>query len=368
MNCIRATTAYETWLRQRTPVLEEDLEHKHHEMSADIFSFMRATYYRWVELWKESCSELASAPVVSAVGDLHVENFGTWRDQEGRLVWGINDFDETASLPYTNDLLRLAVSAHLAIAADELTIELSEASKAILKGYKKGLVDSGSPFVLAEKHEWLRNAVMSDLRDPLKFWNKLVKLTDVAAVPHKVRKMLVKALPERKLPYRVIHRVAGLGSLGRQRFLALAEWNGGLVARETKARVPAATVWLDGNKADHHHDDYEQIIKRAVRSTDPSLELHKQWILRRLAPDSSRVELKSLPKHKDVRKLLEAMGRETANIHLARRDAIQKVQRDLAKRRAGWLHQAATTMVEATTTDWQAWCSREAEAHMSVPA
>ena len=46
-----------------------------------------------------------------AVGDLHVENFGTWRDADGRLCWGINDFDEADRLPYTNDLVRLAASA-----------------------------------------------------------------------------------------------------------------------------------------------------------------------------------------------------------------------------------------------------------------
>jgi len=36
---------------------------------------------------------------VLAVGDLHVENFGTWRDAEGRLIWGVNDFDEAWRLP-----------------------------------------------------------------------------------------------------------------------------------------------------------------------------------------------------------------------------------------------------------------------------
>lgn len=358
MNCKEATSSYETWLRKRTRIVDEDLEQKHHEMSADIFSFMRATYYRWIELWRDSCSDLAAAPVVSAVGDLHVENFGTWRDQEGRPIWGINDFDEAAQLPYTNDLARLAVSAHLAISANELAITAGDACKAILKGYKKGLADGGGAFVLAENYEWLRNTVMSDLRDPLKFWNKLQKLLDVEPVPHKARRMLVKALPGRNLPYRVVHRVAGLGSLGRQRFLALAEWNGGLVAREVKARAPAATVWFEGNRADDNtgrHDQYEQILKRAVRCPDPSIELHKRWILRRLAADGSRVELTSLPKHKDERKLLEAMGRETANIHLGARKAVRKIQRDLAKRPATWLHQSATTMVEATTTDWQSW-------------
>jgi len=279
MNCKDATASYEVWLRKHTRVVEEDLEYKHQQMSADIFSFMRATYYRWVELWNESSGDLGAAPVVSAVGDLHVENFGTWRDQEGRVVWGINDFDETTALPYTNDLVRLAVSVHLSIAADELAINPDDACKQSSKAIRRDW-PVADIFVLAERNEWLRDIVLSDLRDPVKFWNKIQDLLDVAPVPHKVRKMLVKALPERKLVYRVVHRVAGLGSLGRERFLAIGEWNGGLVAREVKARVPAATVWFGGKKAeagDHHHDQYEQIIKRSVRCPDPSLELHKQW-------------------------------------------------------------------------------------------
>jgi uncharacterized protein (DUF2252 family) len=51
-----------------------------------------------MQAWPEVCPDLAKAPKVLAVGDLHVENFGTWRDVEGRLVWGINDFDEAAAL------------------------------------------------------------------------------------------------------------------------------------------------------------------------------------------------------------------------------------------------------------------------------
>jgi len=45
-------------------------------------------------------SDLTDAPRLLAVGDLHVENFRTWRDAEGRLVWGVNDFDEVAEMPY----------------------------------------------------------------------------------------------------------------------------------------------------------------------------------------------------------------------------------------------------------------------------
>ncbi len=77
--------------------------------------------------------------------------------------------------------------------------------------------------------------------------------------------------------------------------------------------------------------------------------------MRRLAPDCGRVELIVLPKGRDEYKLLEAMGRETANIHLGSAGAIKRVKRDLNKRPEGWLHDAAKIMVQATTNDWRNW-------------
>jgi hypothetical protein len=44
------------------------------------------------------------------VGDLHTENFGTFRAVTGNLVYDINDFDETTTAPYEFDLRRLATS------------------------------------------------------------------------------------------------------------------------------------------------------------------------------------------------------------------------------------------------------------------
>src|ERR1700744_6745426 len=105
---IQATREYEAWLGRQIAVLKPDLAAKHQHMAGDPFSFFRATFYRWMQLWPEHCQACCDAPVVLGVGDLHVENFGTWRDTEGRLIWGINDFDETWRLPYTHDLTRLA--------------------------------------------------------------------------------------------------------------------------------------------------------------------------------------------------------------------------------------------------------------------
>lgn len=97
MNIIKSTHKYEDWLRHHTVVVEPDLHLKHRLMKKNIFMFLRATYYRWAQVWPEVCLESAAAPRVLAVGDLHIENFGTWRDIEGRLTWGATTSMKPAS-------------------------------------------------------------------------------------------------------------------------------------------------------------------------------------------------------------------------------------------------------------------------------
>ena len=245
MDIKEATKAYETWLGRQIPLITADLDRKHQRMAESPFPFLRATFYRWVQLWAQMCPELADAPAVLGVGDLHVENFGTWRDSEGRLIWGVNDFDEVAMMPYANDLVRLAVSAGLAISQNELSTSLPTACDAILAGYREGFEKGGAPFVLAEQHVWLREWAMMELRDPVTFWQKFDQLTILRnGVPPPVMAILKRALPESRMPFQVVHhRQSGLGSLGRRRYAALADWRGGRIAREAKELATSAWHW-----------------------------------------------------------------------------------------------------------------------------
>jgi len=222
---VEATARYEAWLAQRIPLVKPDLELKHHAMSAGIFPFLRATFYRWAARWRALVGDVAAAPTVLAVGDLHVENFGTWRDAEGRLVWGVNDFDEAWPLPYTNDLVRLAASALVAREYHDLRIDGKEAVGAILDGYQEALEKGGHAFVLAEHHTALREMALYRLHDPESFWDKLESLPTVKTpVPEVVLTSLRRALPEGDLQLRIVHRgssrspcgVAG-GSRGKRR-------------------------------------------------------------------------------------------------------------------------------------------------------
>ena len=82
---------------------------------------------------------------------------------------------------------------------------------------------------------WLRQIALGELRDPVLFWQKMESLPRAKGeIPVSARDALEHLLPERGLDYRIVSRVAGLGSLGRVRLVALAECNGGRIAREAK--------------------------------------------------------------------------------------------------------------------------------------
>ena len=358
MTIVQATRAYEKHLATQTSLVRSDLLLKHRLMKNDAMSFFRGTFYRWMQCWPNVCSDLTTAPVVLAVGDLHLENFGTWLDAEGRLIWGINDFDEAYPLPYTNDLVRLAVSAKLAIMNEHLTIKPKDACEAILTGYTEGLRAGGRPFVLAEGHQWLRDIATGKLRDSAGFWEKIMALPPVkGAVPRNARAALERLMPEPGLPYRIRRRVSGVGSLGHPRYVAMADWYGGTIVREAKALVPSACVWArDGHGT--RTILYQSALDHAVRCRDPLVRVQGSWIVRRLAPYCSRVELAHLPKKRDEARLLHAMGWETANIHLGSRKMYKALRRDLAKRKADWLRLATKTMTKSTLSDWKDWGRR----------
>jgi uncharacterized protein (DUF2252 family) len=360
MDIFESTVAYERWLGAHVPLRRPDLHLKHELMAAEVFGFFRATFYRWAAQWPQVCAEL-EGPKVLAVGDLHVENFGTWRDAEGRLIWGVNDFDEVATLPYIQDLVRLGTSALLAAQDAQLLISTRRACSAILEGYTESLSEGGGAAVLAERYRWLRDLAIARLKDQRPFWQRMQALPEAAArVDPQARRLLAAALPARRMATHLLHRRAGLGSLGRLRLVALADWKGGMIAREAKPLAPSAWLWARNLKL--RAPRYLELLARAVRVPDPFLAVHGQWLIRRLAPDCSRIELASLPRGSDESRLLWMMGWETANMHLGTPGQRKAILADLKARKGTWLTKAAGRMALAVEHDWRRWRKR----HKSV--
>lgn len=360
MNIVEATNGYETWLAKAisSPLDPADLDYKHQRMAdpVDPFPFFRGTYYRWVGRWAEAAGPLARAPRVLAVGDLHVENFGTWRDADGRLCWGINDFDEADDLPYTIDLVRLAASVRFGKKSGAMEIKQGAACEAILCGYRDCLKASGRPFVLEEHHTHLRAIAMSVERDPAAFWAKMTKLLGDPPVtlPADAQAAIAEVLPATglTLQYRVRPR-AGVGSLGRLRYVALTNWAGGWVCREIKSTAPPATAWAAGS-GNPARSRMVEVVSRAVRAPDPFYRPGPVWVARRLGPRATRIELANLASA-EIGRVLNAMGAEVGNVHLGTPGAAPAILADLATRPAGWLEEAARTLADLIEKDWTAW-------------
>lgn len=359
-----ANQAYEKWLRDQLgdEVVEADLERKRAKMSADAFGFLRATYWRWAESIFDVCPDLADAPSVLAVGDIHLENFGIWRDVEGRIVWGVNDFDEAAEMPYILDVVRLSVSAVLAEAPNSSSLE--EICGQIVEGYEDGL-ESPDAFVLDRHHMWLRKKFVVSEAQRAEFWRKLGEKQEEAKTrakrkpldpPKRYLKSLAAALPEPEIDLACWPRTAGTGSLGRPRWIGYAIWRGGPLLREAKALVPSG--WTRAHGGGSQRIRLNEIARGNYRSPDPWYKAGGNVLVRRLSPNNRKLEIgdridAAILLHPDM---LWAMGRELAAIHLGTRDRRDAIKADLDKRKKRWIRanvEAAVEFVRGEYRDWQ---------------
>ena len=266
---------FETWLAGELgdDLVKDDLREKHEKMRSDDFVFLRATYWRWCEIILDICPELGSVPEVLAIGDTHLENFGTWRDIEGRLVWGVNDFDDAAVMPYALDLVRLAASAILARGEDGPSVRMI--GELILSGYRRGL-ENPLPVILERDHKWLRKALMPSA------WSLRHRPQDMA-----------------------IH----VGEIANGR----------------------------------------------ARCVDPHYQISGRILVRRLSPNSCKIEI---DRHSEILlspTMLELMGFEIANCHSNDAAATARILQDIKTRGNEWLHEAARAAASSVSAEQKAY-------------
>jgi hypothetical protein len=328
---------YEAWMRAELGdwLVEKGLKRKHKRMRDHPFLFLRATCWRWAEAAPLLCPDLIEAPAVPSVGDAHAGNFGLWRDAEARLVWGVNDLDEAAMLPWPLDLVRLCASVLLAVP------EWSAAAvtDAALAGYEAALARP-APFVLERDHGWLRDAFAAKDKQREEFWQELED-AEPGDIPDALRDVLIEALPAPGLNPRIAPRDAGAGSLGRPRYVALCGYRGGPVAVEIKGVLPSC--WITGRVPGLA----QRIATGPHRSPDPHFRYSERFVLRRLAPNSRKVTLDEVGLT-NLRRLIAAMAADLAAVH-AETDALAAtIAHDLAKREQGWLEAAAVRVADWT--------------------
>lgn len=125
---------------------------KYQKMGEDAFAFLRGTAHLFYEDWLGPSShhpereiqiaQFNQAPLVWACGDLHLENFGTYKGRDRQVYFDINDFDEAALAPCSWDLLRWLTSLWVAgqSGLDLPTSTLLELSEHFLGSYREALI------------------------------------------------------------------------------------------------------------------------------------------------------------------------------------------------------------------------------------
>jgi uncharacterized protein (DUF2252 family) len=225
-------------------LLPEKVQLKYEAMAENAFSFFRGTCHLFYEDLS-SAEALPLSPLAWICGDLHIENFGSYKGDNKLVYFDLNDFDEALLAPASYELARMVCS--IFIAFDSLEIEAEKAQKMaqlFLKTYSatlakgkaisieprtaKGIVcdfltaatKSGEKELLKKRTVSKKKKIMLSLEDERHF--KLDKKLRAELKSH--INQWIKTSSDGPYNYEVISavfRLAGTGSIGVKRYLFL---------------------------------------------------------------------------------------------------------------------------------------------------
>lgn len=227
----------------------ERLVLKFRAMRASPFAFLRGSCHLFYARLPNS-GIFKSAPSVWTCGDLHLENFGSYKADNRLVYFDINDFDESALAPASWDLARLLTS--LRVGASSLHLSADQAQglcELLLEAYGAALTQGKAYWIERDTAQGLVRALLDGLRDRqqasflnartvLKRGKRLLRADGKKALPASAaqRTAITEFMrgfaqsqphPDFYEVLDVARRIAGTGSLGVDRFAILVQGKGG---------------------------------------------------------------------------------------------------------------------------------------------
>ncbi len=327
----------------------ERLQLKYQAMRANVFAFFRGTCHLFHEDWPAG-SSLDDVPPAWICGDLHLENFGSYKGDNQLTYFDMNDFDEGALAPCSRDLTRFLVS--VLAAAD--TLGLSEADalglcRIFIGAYSNALKTGKALWVERSVATGMVRDLLAGLKDSsrvayyagrirVKKGQRLLRIDGKRAlkVSDERRAWVTRFMDEfaAKQPepdfFRVLdvgRRVAGVGSLGVERYLVLVEGKGSPVGNYLldlkHAPIPAIRQFLKLPQPVWANEAERVIaVQRRVQAVAPpflfSMVMNgRSYVLRELLPSQDRIRLELWDgKLRRLEGVMETMGQVVAWSHL----------------------------------------------------
>jgi hypothetical protein len=208
------------------------------------------------------------------------------------------------------------------------------------------------PVVLDRDMQWLRELVVVSEAERAKFWKKMAAVKAKPA-PERYLTAIANAMPEPRLSIKTARRVAGTGSLGRPRWVGIAEWRGAPIVREAKPLVTSA--WCRAQGTRHCEVRAGEIANGRFRPLDPWYRIVDDVVVRRLSPNNRKIEAEKRKSMLFTHDMLQTMVFELANVHLGAAERRDAIKRDLDMRKRGWLTCNARTASNAITQEYKEW-------------
>jgi len=341
---------------------------KFRKMAADPFAFFRGAaclFYADVTKMKDPWSDDRTS-AIWIHGDLHVENFGTYMNSDGRLVFDINDFDEAYIGHFSWDLRRLAAS-----------LALMGWQKALPEGEVRALIAKYVRAYLSQVNHYLKSDAQDDdfalhlenttgpVLDVLmqargfnraKMLDQMTRIDDsvrvfredatVRRLGRDERRKVLKAFEEyletipeskkfdRALFYDVRDVVGktgfGIGSAGLPAYNFLVEGysqalDNDVVLSMKQANIPALSRFGDTEQVESYfeHEGHRTVVsQRALQvHTDPLLGYTSLdgvgFVVSEISPYEADLDWSNLNEPADMAKVVELLGRATAKVHCA---------------------------------------------------
>ncbi len=349
------------------PLIDRDeraFRHKFRKMAADPFAFYRGTaplFYddvvRLEDPWVDDKTEL-----VWIQGDLHAENYGTYMDAAGILVFDVNDFDEAYLGHYTWDLQRMAGSLALLGYSKALS---DDAVGRLVETYARAYVEQVEAFATTEGDSDFR-LTLESTEGPVKAVLEAARLETRARSLDAMTKLrgtdrrfaeapgvrmlsdderdavlaayadYLETIPERKRQQSISYEVKdvvgragfGIGSAGLPAYNLLVEGRSqalenDIVLSMKEGQVPAASRVVHDSRV----EDYFEHQGHRTAVSQQALQAHADpWVgwcaldgtgqvIKELSPFEADLDWSDVTEPREMLPLVRQLGQATAKIH-----------------------------------------------------
>jgi uncharacterized protein (DUF2252 family) len=329
------------------PLLQDKVQFKYKVMAEDAYKFYRGSCHLFYEDLSKELS-FPDSPHVWACGDLHLENFGSYKANNRFVYFDQNDFDESLLAPTAWELVRMTTSIFVAFNTLKVAQkQVNEWAELHLKTYREILKGGKSKHIEARLAKGIVKSFLQSVskRKPKELLAKhiikkkkkhyiIIDNKKHFPLDHQLKNQLIHHLSEwiahqgkGLQQYKVADaafRLAGTGSLGVKRYVFLLQNKKDFLLLDMKESRPSSVraytkipqpEWKTEAQREVAIQSRMEYASAALLGTTEFDEC--SFVIQELQPTEDKIDFASLIKrHKDISCVIEDMALLTAAAQL----------------------------------------------------